>query len=167
MASLCFSSSVLSRTCSFQAANRWASLSGTVKCWGWNSLGQLGNNTTTNSAVPVSVSGWTADVRAIAITGRSRLAALPQVPTFAEAGLPEFSARNWFGVLAPAATPLAVIDRLHREVSAVQNAPELQKQFDADGATVLRMTPAAFGAYMIEDMNKWERVVKDGGIKAQ
>ena len=49
----------------------------------------------------------------------------------------------------------------------VQNLPEVQKQFDADGATVLRMSPAQFGAYMVADMNKWERVVKDGGIKAQ
>jgi tripartite-type tricarboxylate transporter receptor subunit TctC len=49
----------------------------------------------------------------------------------------------------------------------VQDLPEVQKQFDADGATVLRMSPARFGAYMVSDMNKWERVVKEGGIKPQ
>jgi tripartite-type tricarboxylate transporter receptor subunit TctC len=74
---------------------------------------------------------------------------------------------NWFGLVAPAATPAAIVERLHREVTAVQNLPEVQKQFDADGATVLRMSPAQFGAYMAADMNKWERVVKEGGIKAQ
>lgn len=105
-------------------------------------------------------------LRALGVGSLKRNPVLPEVPAIADS-VAGYETVNWFGVLAPAATPLAVIDRLHREVSAVQNAPELQKQFDADGATVLRMTPAAFGAYMIEDMNKWERVVKDGGIKAQ
>lgn len=105
-------------------------------------------------------------LRALGVGSLKRNPVLPEVPAIADS-VAGYETVNWFGVLAPAATPLAVIDRLHREVSAVQNAPELQKQFDADGATVLRMTPAAFGTYMIEDMNKWERVVKDGGIKAQ
>ena len=70
-------------------------------------------------------------------------------------------------MLAPAGTPAAIVTRLHREISAVQDLPEVQKQFDADGATVLRMTPAAFGHYMVADMNKWQRVVKEGRIKVQ
>jgi tripartite-type tricarboxylate transporter receptor subunit TctC len=105
-------------------------------------------------------------LRALGVGSLKRNPVLPEVPTIADS-VAGYETVNWFGVLAPAATPAAVIERLHREVSAVQNAPELQKQFDADGATVLRMTPAAFGAYMVADMNKWERVVKDGGIKAQ
>lgn len=105
-------------------------------------------------------------LRALGVGSLKRNPVLPEVPAIADS-VAGYETVNWFGVLAPAATPAAVIDRLHREVSAVQNAPELQKQFDADGATVLRMTPAAFGAYMVADMNKWERVVKDGGIKAQ
>jgi len=74
---------------------------------------------------------------------------------------------NWFGLVAPAGTPAAIVERLHREITAVQDAPAVQKQFDSDGATIVRMSPAEFGAYMVADMNKWERVVKDGGIKAQ
>ncbi len=67
---------------------------------------------------------------------------------------------------APAGTPTALIERLHREVSAVQELPEIRKQLDNDGATVLRMTPAQFGAYMAADMEKWGRVVKAASIKA-
>ena len=67
---------------------------------------------------------------------------------------------------APAGTPTAIIERLHREVSAVQELPEIRKQLDNDGATVLRMTPAQFGAYMAADMEKWGRVVKAASIKA-
>jgi len=89
------------------------------------------------------------------------------VPSIAEAGVPGYETVNWFGIVAPAGTPAAIVERLHREVTAVQNLPEVQKQFVADGATLVRMSPARFGDYMAADMNKWERVVKEGGIKAQ
>jgi tripartite-type tricarboxylate transporter receptor subunit TctC len=74
---------------------------------------------------------------------------------------------NWFGLVAPAGTRPAIVERLHREIAAVQELPEVRKQFDADGATVMRMSPAEFGAYMIADLKKWERVVKEGGIKPE
>lgn len=92
---------------------------------------------------------------------------LPDVPSIAEAGVAGYETDNWFGLVAPASTPVAIVERLHREISAAQNLPEVQKQFDADGATVLRMSAAGFGAYMVSDMIKWERVVKEGGIKTQ
>ena len=106
-------------------------------------------------------------LRALGVGSLKRNAILPDVPSIAEAGVPGYETVNWFGLVAPAGTPAAVVERLHREVTAVQNLPEIQRQFDADGATVLRMSAAAFGAYMVADMDKWERVVKDGGIKAQ
>ena len=106
-------------------------------------------------------------LRALGVGSLKRNPILPEVPSIAEAGVPGYETVNWFGLLAPAATPAAIIERLHREISAVQNLPDVQKQFDADGATVLRMTPAAFRNYMIADMNKWQGVVKAGGIKAQ
>jgi len=101
--------------------------------------------------------------------GRSSEVALsfPDVPSISEAGVPGYETVNWFGLVAPAGTPPAIVERLHREISLVQDLPEVQKQFDADGATIIRMTPAEFGDYMVADMNKWERVVKEGGIKAQ
>ena len=106
-------------------------------------------------------------LRALGVGSLKRNPILPDVPSIAEAGVPGYETVNWFGLVAPAGTPAAIVERLHREVTAVQNLPEVQKQFDADGATVLGMSPAKFGAYMVADMNKWERVVKEGGIKAQ
>lgn len=106
-------------------------------------------------------------LRALGVGSLKRNPVLPDVPSIAEAGVPGYETVNWFGLVAPAATSAAVVGRLHREITAVQNLPEVQKQFDADGATILRMSPAGFGAYMVADMNKWERVVKEGGIKAQ
>jgi tripartite-type tricarboxylate transporter receptor subunit TctC len=106
-------------------------------------------------------------LRALGVGSLKRNAILPEVPTIAEAGVPGYETINWFGLVAPAGTPPAIIERLHREITAVQDLPEVQKQFDADGATVMRMTPAEFGDYMVADMNKWERVVKEAGIKAQ
>ncbi len=106
-------------------------------------------------------------LRALGVGSLKRNPILPDVPSIAEAGVAGYETVNWFGLLAPAGTPAAIVEHLHREISTVQNLPEVQKQFDADGATVLRMTPAAFRAYMVTDMNKWERVVKEGGIKAQ
>jgi len=81
--------------------------------------------------------------------------------------VPGYETVNWFGVVAPAGTPVAIVDRLHREITAVQQLPQVQKQFDADGATLVRMSRAQFGDYMSADMSKWERVVKESGIKAQ
>ena len=106
-------------------------------------------------------------LRALGVGSLKRNPILPEVPAIAEAGVAGYETVNWFGVLAPAGTPAAIVTRLHREISAVQDLPEVQKQFDADGATVLRMTPAAFGHYMVADMNKWQRVVKEGRIKVQ
>ena len=106
-------------------------------------------------------------LRALGVGSLKRNPILPDVPSIAEAGVPGYETVNWFGLLAPTGTPAVIVERLHREVSVAQSQPEVQKQFDADGASVLRMTPAAFGAYMVADMNKWERVVKEGGIKAQ
>jgi tripartite-type tricarboxylate transporter receptor subunit TctC len=106
-------------------------------------------------------------LRALGVGSLKRNAILPEVPTIAEAGVPGYETINWFGLVAPAGTPPAIIERLHREITAVQDLPEVQKQFDADGATVMRMTPAEVGDYMVADMSKWERVVKEAGIKAQ
>ena len=106
-------------------------------------------------------------LRALGVGSLKRNGILPEVPTIAEAGVPGYETINWFGLVAPAGTPPAIVERLHREITAVQELPEVQKQFDADGATVMRMTPAEFGDYMVADMGKWERVVKEAGIKAQ
>ena len=67
-------------------------------------------------------------LRALGVGGSKRIAALPDVPTIAEAGVPGYEAINWWGILAPAGTPAAIVERLHKEIAAVQSSPGVQKQ---------------------------------------
>src|SRR6266700_4485569 len=106
-------------------------------------------------------------LRALGTGGSQRNAVLPEVPTIAEAGLPGYEANNWWGIVAPAGTPPAIVEKLHNEISAVQNSEQTKKQFSTEGAEIVQMTSAAFGAFMVKEMSKWERVVKEGGIKAE
>ncbi len=99
--------------------------------------------------------------------GLKRNPVLPDVPTIAEAGVPGYEAVNWWGIVAPAGTPQAIIDKLHKDIAAVQASPEVQKQFSTEGAEIVQMTPAEFGTFMEREMKKWERVVKEGKIKAE
>ena len=81
--------------------------------------------------------------------------------------MPGYQCANWYGLVAPAGTPEPIIARLYKELSEIQDGPELQKQFAADGAELLRMTSAEFGAFIASETAKWGKVVKDAGIKAQ
>jgi tripartite-type tricarboxylate transporter receptor subunit TctC len=106
-------------------------------------------------------------LRALGTGGLKRNPVLPDVPTVAEAGVPDYEAVNWWGIVAPAGTPPAIVERLHKAITEVQDSPEVQKQFATEGAEVVKKSPAEFGQFMISEMNKWERVVKEGGIKAE
>jgi tripartite-type tricarboxylate transporter receptor subunit TctC len=106
-------------------------------------------------------------LRALGVGGTRRSAMLPEVPTIAEAGVPGYEATNWWGLLAPAGTPAPIIERLHREIAAIQEQPEVQKQFSAEGAEVARMAAADVGPFLVKEMAKWERVIKEGGIKPE
>jgi tripartite-type tricarboxylate transporter receptor subunit TctC len=106
-------------------------------------------------------------LRALGVGGPHRLEALPDVPTFAEAGLPGAEATNWWGIVAPAGTPGAVLDRLQSELGAILEAPETRKRFQHEGVDVLRMTREQFGQHIAAETAKWTRVVKQAGIKAE
>src|SRR3989442_13373308 len=106
-------------------------------------------------------------LRALGVGGKSRLAALPEVPTFAEGGLTGAEATNWWGIVAPLGTPPNVLERLDAEVAAIVESPEMQKRFQLEGAEGLRMTPREFGALITAETAKWTRVVKEAGIKAE
>src|SRR5690349_10236889 len=106
-------------------------------------------------------------LRPLGVGGPHRLAALPDVPTFAEAGLPGAEATNWWGIVAPAGTPAAVVERLQAEIGAIVDLPETKKRFELEGADVLHMTSAEFGQHMAAETAKWTRVVKQAGIKAE
>jgi tripartite-type tricarboxylate transporter receptor subunit TctC len=106
-------------------------------------------------------------LRGLAVSAPQRVAAHPDVPTFIEAGMPEYVAGNWIGFAAPAGTPKAIIDKLHQEIAAVQDMPEVQTQMLNRGVQVERMGPAEFRAHIEKETEKWGKVVKQAGIKAE
>ena len=119
---------------------------------------------TTITALPHVRSGR---LRALGVGGRERSPVLPDVPMIAESGVPGYEAVNWIGIVAPAGTPGAITAKLHAEITAVLDSPEVQKQFSSEGVDVMRMSSAEFGAFMGRELEKWGRVVKEGGIKAE
>ena len=106
-------------------------------------------------------------LKALGIGGNRRIAALPDVPTFAEAGLANAEATNWWGLFAPAGTPQSVLGRLQQELATILDAPETRKRFELEGAEVLRISPAQFGELVVSETAKWTQVVKQAGIKAE
>jgi tripartite-type tricarboxylate transporter receptor subunit TctC len=129
----------------------------------------LGGHTKVAFATTLTAPPYVRDgkLRALGIGAATRSPALPDVPTVAEAGVPGYEVSNWIGIVAPTGTPQQIIDKLHQEISAIQDSSEVARQFAAEGAEAMRMSSAAFGDYMVAEMAKWERVVREGGIKAE
>ena len=105
-------------------------------------------------------------IRALGVGARQRIAALPEVPAIGET-LPGYEVGGWNGILAPAGTPQAVIDRLHREIVRVVRSPEFNAHLTGEGAVAVGNTPAEFAARIQADIRKWAKVIKDAGIKAE
>ena len=106
-------------------------------------------------------------LRALGVGSTERSKILPDIPTIAEAGVPGYASENWWGIVAPAGTPAPIIAKLHEALTKAQASPEAQKYFDTEGATIVSMSSEEFGRFMVSEMNKWEQVVKKGGIKAE
>ena len=103
---------------------------------------------------------------AIAVSGARRSPVLPSVPTVAESGLPGFEAGSWYGLLAPAATPRAIVERLNREVLRVLKMPDVRDRLLAEAFEIPLDTPEAFAAHIRGDVLKWAKVIREAGIKA-
>src|ERR1700682_1422093 len=114
-----------------------------------------------DTALPHIQSG---KLRALAVTGAKRWPQLPDVPTLAELGMPGYETYNWFGILAPAKTPAAMVTRLNRELVAVMQHPAMKAWMEARGAEAVTSSPEEFAAYIKKDLAKWARVVKEAGI---
>ena len=104
-------------------------------------------------------------VRALALSGAKRSAALPDVPTMIESGLPGFEATSWYCVVAPAGTPKAIIDRLHAEIVKALNTPEMRQRLADDGAEVESSTPAELARFVRAEIAKWAKAVRDSGAR--
>jgi tripartite-type tricarboxylate transporter receptor subunit TctC len=98
--------------------------------------------------------------------GTKRSAILPDVPTIAEGGVPGYEMANWWGIVAPAGTEQAIVDKLSSEIAGVLSMPETQKVFSSEGAEVVQKAGAAFGSFIESELVKWQRVVKEAKIKA-
>ncbi len=99
--------------------------------------------------------------------GSKRSGILPQVPTIAETGVPGYEANNWWGMLAPAGTPKAIVERLNKELSVILTSAETKKRFLDEGAEVDAMGPDEFGKFITGELHKWAKVVKDANIEGE
>jgi tripartite-type tricarboxylate transporter receptor subunit TctC len=105
-------------------------------------------------------------VKAIATTGKVRSDVLPDVPTMAEAGLAGYEATIWLGLMAPKGTPKDVVDKLNAAVSKITSQADVKQLWNKQGAVPMVMTPTVFEKYMLDDIAKWERVIRVANIKA-
>jgi tripartite-type tricarboxylate transporter receptor subunit TctC len=106
-------------------------------------------------------------VKALATTGKTRSATLPEVPTMAEAGVPGYEATIWLGVMAPKGTPAAVVNRLNAEIGKITSNAEVRRAWAAQGTTPMTMTVDEFTRYTSEDIAKWAHIVKISGAKVE
>ena len=115
-------------------------------------------------AMPLAKSG---KLRALAVTSLKRSAAVPEIPTVAESGLPGYEATAWQGVLAPAGTPRDVIVKLNAEMVRIINQPDVRKQLGDQGYEPAGNSPEQFAEYIKSEIAKWTRVIKAAGLKAE
>lgn len=106
-------------------------------------------------------------VRALAVTTPARVAWLPNLPTVAEEGLPGYDVSVWFGVFVPAGTPQKIVDRLAHEFIAATSDPGVREKIHNQGFVVRALGPAEFGAFVRDEISKWEKVVKASGAKVE
>jgi tripartite-type tricarboxylate transporter receptor subunit TctC len=104
-------------------------------------------------------------VKAIATTGKTRSALMPNVPTVSEAGVPGYEAVIWLGLMAPKNTPPAIVDKLNAAITKIVMNPEMRELWKTQGAVSMAMKPAEFTKFMNDDIEKWARVVKISGAR--
>jgi len=120
--------------------------------------------TTPPTAMPYLKAGR---LRPLGVTTLTRIDALPEVPTIAEAGIPGYESVQWFGMLLPAGTPRPIIDRLHQELTRVLRAPDMKERLNSLGLDAVGSTPEEFAAYIKSETEKWAKVIKTMGIKPE
>jgi len=119
------------------------------------------------SAYPsVSTQMQAGKLRGLAVTTAKRIAAAPALPTIAEAALPGFESTQWWGFYAPAGTPADIVSRLNREMNLILATADTRKRLAAEGAEPAGGSPADLGAYHRADYERWEKVIRAAGIKA-
>ncbi len=103
-------------------------------------------------------------LKALAVNGQKRVASLPNVPTFNEAGVTGIGV-SWVGIVAPAGTPREIVNRLNREFARALESPEIKAYYDAAGRTIVASSPEAFAAVIRDEIPRWDEIVRKVGIK--
>ena len=106
-------------------------------------------------------------LRALAVTGKRRAALLPEVPTLDESGVPGYEAGSWYGILAPAGTPQAVVAKLHEAIVRALAQPEVRERLVSEGAEVIGSTPEAFAAHITAELARMGKLIRDAGIRME
>ncbi len=106
-------------------------------------------------------------LRAVATLSAKRTDVLPNTPTFAELGMPEFVAAPWFAIVAPAGTPAAIVSKLNAEINKVLAAPDVKEIFAKQGANTVIASPEETGAFFRQEIEKWAKVVAETGAKIE
>jgi len=106
-------------------------------------------------------------LRGLAVTGGKRTAAAPEIPTIAESGVPGYEVSNWFGLSAPAKTPAEIVTRLNTEIVRALNSPDLSAALRKGGTEPATLNPAQYTAFIQKEYEKWGKVIKAAGIKAE
>ena len=106
-------------------------------------------------------------LRALGVAARQRIPQLPDVPTIAESGVPNFEASSWFGLVAPARTPPPIVERLAAETAKAVQDPEMRARFDQLGARLVGNSPSEFAQLVARERASWGEVIKSAGIKLQ
>jgi tripartite-type tricarboxylate transporter receptor subunit TctC len=104
-------------------------------------------------------------LRALAATSPARLPVLPDLPTVAELGFPNYEVVSWYGLLAPVRTPPAVISKLHQEIATILKQPDAVEALKAQGVDSIGNTPDEFAAHIRNEIERWTRVVKAIGLR--
>jgi len=105
-------------------------------------------------------------LKALAVTGSSRTASLPDVPTVGES-LPGFDVSNWIGIFAPTGTPTSIVSKLNNEIIKIMQQPNVQKRLEIEGAKFRAMTPEAFGVFQKNEALKWAKTIRNSGLKPE
>jgi len=115
---------------------------------------------------PITVASFVKNgkLRALAVTGKKRLAALPDVPTFTEAGLPAYNVTSWNGVLVPAGTPTTIVNKISRDIEKVLQQPAVQEKLSSQGAEPSYVGPKEFAAIIKADIERYAKVIKEAKI---
>ena len=106
-------------------------------------------------------------VRALAVSGPTRLSAAPTIPTVAEAGLPGYDVTGWLGIVAPRGVPAPIVARLNTALNGIMREPEMVTRLASQGAEVVTGTPAEFQAYIRGEIARWAQITREAGIQAE